>query len=472
MYGHGTHLAGIIAGADPGLPTRPNDRWLRTNFAGVAPGAHIVNVKVADATGTADVSQVIAGIQWVIEHKDDGPADIRVLTLAFGTDSVQDYRIDPLAHAAESAWHAGIVVVVAAGNDGGRSPLRDPANDPFVIAVGATDPGAPHASPTIGSCPSRTAGPRTVPSTSSHRVGRCRACGWRVRSSTTGSPRLQMATASSVEPVRRRQRRWWRARLRLMLDHRPEMTPDQVKATLLRTCGRCPIGARQLRRRRGARHPAGGGGPARCRRSQDWDRSDGSGSIEASRGSYHVYRDGEPLTGEVDVTGGTWSGGTRRHLVRRHLVRRHLVRRHLVRRHLERRHLERRHLERRHLVRRHLVRRHLVRRHLVRRHLVRRHLVRRHLVRRHLERRHLVGRRLELTVTGRRPASPASTASLAAHRARHPGRGVQRIPGGVGDRDAPAADQLPTGCSSPGSSTWPRSPSSTSSSVATPTPSR
>jgi subtilisin family serine protease len=308
-YGHGTHLAGIIAGSDPGLPARPNDRWLRSNFAGVAPGAHIVNVKVADATGTADVSQVIAGIQWVIDHKNDGPADIRVLTLAFGTDSVQDYRIDPLAHAAESAWHAGIVVVVAAGNDGQRSALRDPANDPFVIAVGATDP-------------------RGTARLSDDRVLGFSNCGSEDRSvdllapgRSVSSLRVAGSFIDDQFPDAADGDRFFRGTgtsqaaavvtgaVALMLDNRPGMTPDQVKAALLRTAG-------DVRSARG--HCADAGAldvqravAARPRAvAQDWERSDGSGSIEASRGSYHVYRDGQPLTGEVDVTGGTWSGGT------------------------------------------------------------------------------------------------------------------------------------------------------------------
>ena len=77
VYGHGTHLAGIISGHDPDLPDRPKQRDAKENFAGVAPDSHIVSVKVADGMGVADVSQVIAGIQWVIEHKDDPEANIR-----------------------------------------------------------------------------------------------------------------------------------------------------------------------------------------------------------------------------------------------------------------------------------------------------------------------------------------------------------------------------------------------------------
>ena len=121
-FGHGTHLAGIIGGKAPGL-------------LGVAPAARIVSVKVADRFGNADVSQVIAGIDWVVENAHTDGRDIRILNLAFGTDSRQDYVLDPLAYAAEVAWRSGIVVVVSAGNDGRLSAgLSDPASDPFVLA--------------------------------------------------------------------------------------------------------------------------------------------------------------------------------------------------------------------------------------------------------------------------------------------------------------------------------------------------
>jgi hypothetical protein len=127
-FGHGTHLAGIIAGRDAGSGP----------FRGIAPGARIVSVKVADAFGATDVSQVIAAIDWVVQHRQAHGLNIRVLNLAFGTDSGQAYGVDPLAHAVEVAWHKGIVVVVSAGNRGSAG-LTDPAYDPFVISVGAAD---------------------------------------------------------------------------------------------------------------------------------------------------------------------------------------------------------------------------------------------------------------------------------------------------------------------------------------------
>src|SRR6185437_1256466 len=116
-YGHGTHMAGIIAGHDAGINPATN-QGNSTVFLVVAPAARIVSVKVADAHGNSDVSQVIAGIDWVVQHAKDPGLNIRVLNLSFGTNSGQAAGIDPLAYAVEQAWKHGIVVVASAGNTG------------------------------------------------------------------------------------------------------------------------------------------------------------------------------------------------------------------------------------------------------------------------------------------------------------------------------------------------------------------
>ena len=141
-FGHGTHVAGIIAGrqvgADPALADQ-HPEW----FLGVAPDAGIVSVKVAGRDGTVSLSSLITGIDWVIANADE--LDIRVINLAFNGDSGASYLGDPLTAAVERAWNAGIVVVTAAGNSGADAQgLGSPATDPFVIAVGgleATDTG-------------------------------------------------------------------------------------------------------------------------------------------------------------------------------------------------------------------------------------------------------------------------------------------------------------------------------------------
>ena len=309
-YGHGTHLAGIIAGEDPAIALQPSQRSARTNFAGVAPGSHVVNVKVADGLGTADVSQVIAGIQWVVEHKDDPGVNIRVLNLAFGTDGVQDYEVDPLAYAVEKAWDAGIVVVVASGNDGNDAALRNPATDPFVLAVGASDPnGSPGShDDTVLSFANCGVGERTVDVIAPGRsIASLRVpdsfIDWAFPEAVEGDRYFKGTGTSQAAAVTA-------GVAALILDAHPGMSPDEVKAQITGTT--TPIrGASDGCEDAGAIHPV----RAVSRvipnvAPQDFTSSDGSGSLEAARGSYHVALDGEPIVGEVDILGNSWSGGT------------------------------------------------------------------------------------------------------------------------------------------------------------------
>lgn len=123
-FGHGTFLAGLIAGEGP--------------YPGVAPDAKIVSVKIAGREGAADTSALLAAIQYVVSFKDQ--LGIQVLNLSLGTDSNRDYRSDPLNLAVAKAWDAGITVVVSASNRGpGAHTISKPADDPLVITVGAVD---------------------------------------------------------------------------------------------------------------------------------------------------------------------------------------------------------------------------------------------------------------------------------------------------------------------------------------------
>ena len=142
-YGHGTFLAGIIAARDTtGTDASGNLTGIKTTDQdGVAPGAKILAVKAATADGSTDVSEIVAGLDWIVAHRNDNGMNVRVINLSFGTDSTQSYQIDPLAEAAENAWRHGIVVVASAGNEGNNTTqVTDPAMDPYVLAVGATDP--------------------------------------------------------------------------------------------------------------------------------------------------------------------------------------------------------------------------------------------------------------------------------------------------------------------------------------------
>ncbi len=134
--GHGTHVAGIIAGNS--FNRSPYDP-LYGDYVGVAPDANLVAVKAADEQGNSTVLDVINGIQFVVDHKDQ--FNIRVLNLSLSTDTPQSYRTDPLDAAVEYAWEKGIVVVAASGNRGSAADAVQyaPGNDPFVISVGGSD---------------------------------------------------------------------------------------------------------------------------------------------------------------------------------------------------------------------------------------------------------------------------------------------------------------------------------------------
>ena len=128
-YGHGTHMAGLIAGDG----TASAGQWV-----GSAPGADLISLKVASWNGATDTSSVIAALRWVVTNK--ARYNIRVVNLSFGTNGRQSYRSDPLDRAVERAWEAGIVVVVSAGNLGPLAgSISKPGDDPRILTVGAFD---------------------------------------------------------------------------------------------------------------------------------------------------------------------------------------------------------------------------------------------------------------------------------------------------------------------------------------------
>jgi serine protease AprX len=138
-YGHGTHVAGIIAG------NGSQSGGLSNAYAvyGVAPNAKLVNLKVLDANGSGSDAYVIAAIQRAIALK--STYNIGIINLSLGRPVYESYTADPLCQAVEAAWRAGIVVVAAAGNSGrdntfgtnGYGMIGAPGNDPYVLTVGA-----------------------------------------------------------------------------------------------------------------------------------------------------------------------------------------------------------------------------------------------------------------------------------------------------------------------------------------------
>ena len=294
--GHGTFMAGLIAADSPA-------------YRGMAPGARIVSVKVGVADGGTDVSQVIAAIDWVVEHRRDGDLNIRVINLSYGTNSAQDYRVDPLAYAAERAWKEGIVVVVAGGNYGFQShmnnapALADPAIDRFVIAVGSSDSNgtvlqADDKVPAFSPWPKRGAtrgvdliapgahiqGLRVPESYLDQNFPEGQLGSRYFRGSGTSESAAIVSGAAA-----------------LILDKHPDASPNEVKKLLTSTAagisGKAQaIGGGELQLATTLMTPV-------TNSTQTWPSSDGSGKLELSRGTDHLTLDGVELTGEQDIFG-------------------------------------------------------------------------------------------------------------------------------------------------------------------------
>jgi serine protease AprX len=323
-FGHGTHMAGIIAGRDDAATTLAGNS---TDFVGMAPDSRIVSIKVADSRGNTDVSQVIAAIDWVVQHKNDNGMNIRVLNLSFGTDSAQSYLLDPLAFASEVAWRNGIVVVVAAGNQGATASgqLANPATDPYLIAVGAAD--------TRGTLTKEDDSVATFSQRSRARKPDLVAPGVHVVSlrdpnsfidqtySSTGLVGTRFFRGSGTSQATA----VVSGAAALLLSQRPSLTPDQVKALLNNSATELddqPASAQG----HGELNLRGAlGAPTPLLAVQLYAPSTGLGTLEASRGSIHLVMNGVALSGERDIFGSpfssaamatleaagqSWSGGT------------------------------------------------------------------------------------------------------------------------------------------------------------------
>ena len=131
-YGHGTFMAGLIAGdGSAGLAAGEAVR-----HTGVAPGARLISVKVAGRDGTTSLSRILAALDWVVSHAQE--YRIRVVSLSFGVDAPSGRAVDPLSAAVEYAWASGITVVASSGNSG-SGVVTSPGRDPWVITAGASD---------------------------------------------------------------------------------------------------------------------------------------------------------------------------------------------------------------------------------------------------------------------------------------------------------------------------------------------
>ncbi len=128
-YGHGTFVAGLIAGDGASSDGQ---------YSGEAPGADLVSIKVAGASGMTDLADVILGVQWAVDNR--LAYNIRILNMSLGFQPFESTTINPLDQAVQVAWDSGIAVVASAGNAGpANGSILSPGDDPLVITVGALD---------------------------------------------------------------------------------------------------------------------------------------------------------------------------------------------------------------------------------------------------------------------------------------------------------------------------------------------
>jgi serine protease AprX len=309
-YGHGTHMSGIIAGREVATASGATYAADSKNFYGMAPDSRIVSLKVGDHNGTVDVSQVIAAVNWVTQFGRSNGLNVRVLNLSFGLDTGQQPKNDPLSWAAEMAWNKGIVVVASGGNTGDTyAGLNSPAYNPRLLAVGAVD--------TLGTTAFTD---DTIPSFSAVYGGNF------LRGPDIVAPGVGIVSAkvpgsviADTYPKATIASNWIRGSgtsqaaavvsgaVALLLQQRPSMTPDQVKALLMNTATAItgiPSGSQG----KGELNLATATKTAVPTTVQTSSQGWGDGGIENARGGMHVSLDGAELSGELYIFG-NWQGG-------------------------------------------------------------------------------------------------------------------------------------------------------------------
>jgi serine protease AprX len=246
-YGHGTHVAGIIAGNgyDSGGARR-----------GIAPGASLTVLKVLDEDGDGHISNVIAAIDYAVEHRDR--FNIRVINLSVATGVYESYTTDPLTLAALRAVNAGIVVVTAAGNLGRSAKgavqyggITSPGNAPWVLTVGATNHQGTTARGDDTIAPFSSRGPTHIdramkpdlvaPGVAIESLADAGSTMYQLNPAsrlagtvdTATLPYLTLTGTSMAAPV-------VAGTVALMLEANPELTPNLVKAILQYTAERRP----------------------------------------------------------------------------------------------------------------------------------------------------------------------------------------------------------------------------------------
>jgi serine protease AprX len=235
-YGHGTFVAGLIAG---------NGASSAGQYVGEAPGAGLVSVKVAGADGLTNMGTVIAGIAWTVANR--ARLDIRVINLSLGIPPTSSTTLDPLDQAVEAAWNDGIVVVTSAGNAGPfNGTITSPGDDPLVITVGALDDNGTAGSADDTMTPFSSVGPTSPDGwfkpdlvASGRSVVSLAAPGSTI---DTDYPTARIGTGNFVGSGTSFSAAITSGAVALMLEANPNLDPDQVKARLLATATPGPTG--------------------------------------------------------------------------------------------------------------------------------------------------------------------------------------------------------------------------------------
>lgn len=309
-YGHGTFIAGLIAG---------NGSQSGGYYRGMAPGAEIVSIKIAGRDGSADVTKVLAAIQWVVSFKDR--LGIDVLNLSLGTNSRASWRIDPLNFAVQRAWHSGLAVVVSAGNLGpGAGTIAKPADDPLVITVGAVDdrespgisddrlPSFSSRGPAFAGTPDQHPKPDVV-APGGHVIAQRAPGSFIEQHAPGGFPHEAYRRGSGTSMAAG----VTSGAVALMLQANPSWrgNPDRVKFALSSTArkvaehGRDGVGAGEINVYDAARNA-----PAGVANQWVTSSSDASGSLDASRADVLVTRTCRPLEATLNPNCDRVSGNT------------------------------------------------------------------------------------------------------------------------------------------------------------------
>jgi serine protease AprX len=235
-YGHGTFVAGLIAGDGASSGGQ---------YSGEAPGANLVSIKVAGANGKTDLGALILGLQWAIDHR--ASYGIKILNMSLGFQAAVSTVIDPLDLAVQAVWASGISVVVSAGNAGPfNGTILSPGDDPLVITVGALDDMATPSITDDEMCDFSGAGPTSPDGwvkpdlvTSGRSVVSLAAPGSTIYD---GYPSARVGSANFVGSGTSFSAAITSGAAALVLADNPGLAPDQLKARLLGTTNPGPVG--------------------------------------------------------------------------------------------------------------------------------------------------------------------------------------------------------------------------------------